>query len=1002
MIQRLLTTAGRAREVLTKAWLTRFDQHRRALRVAVACAAIVTATASHATTYVMLPDEALVDQADLIVRAVRSDSPALVTDMHTHHAFRVNETLKGLAPVADIMVSVVGSAGDPRGRGWIVAGAPTFSAGDEVVLFLRQAPDGSYRLTQFLLGAFYQSQDADGVRVLERRLAGASRLSRSGALPLPGIDARRQADQFARWIALRAAGRPAPRDYLLPDASGEKKPKARRSMLFPTFSESLDAYRRTQASGRYNLFAQRPRWQNFDAGNPVFWEAHYFGQSDMFGGGFVEFEQALASWSSVPGSNITLSFSGLTDSLEARPEGGLILFDDPFGDIGAEFSCLVGGTLAIGGPQWVIAPYIFEGQSYYPISSARIVTARGAGCFFSQNGGANGAEVFAHELGHTLGFDHSCGDFNTGDCDTVEKDQAIMRALAHGDGRGAYLGIDDIAAAAAFYPSVTDTLAGDGSAGLEYHSLTVIRSGTGSGHVRQLASGAGSASATARSLAIERPIVGGVPAASGAWPWQAAIESRWAPGSQYEFLCGGSVIAERWVLTAAHCLEVGTSAQDLRVRVGTNYLEAGGQVSSVERIAAHADFVPATFDNDIALLELTDPVGVVPVSVVSALQVDQLAAAGTIGTVTGWGALSEGGTPSPYLQQVDVPFWFMSGCRAAYGVASITANMFCAGLEEGGRDSCQGDSGGPLVYQTADGGYLQAGIVSWGGGCAQPMNPGVYTNVAEYAQWIEAITGLSVSAAAPAIDCGEVCSASYPSGTTVTLQAVSAQGSAFTGWRGACSGSGQCVVALDEAKAVEARFDLAEPAFDRSSSAWKVAEIYVATMGYAPDNEGLQYWVDALAVSAAWTPLTVAQSFFDQPLVQQRYPDSFSFGVLIDALYLNMFARSPDTAGYKYWLDELQSGRIARNQMIIALIEGGWANADATEDMLRFGNKVSVALAFADYQSANGITYSALSSADQALLRQAGAEVLESVGADGASVAAAIASLPDYFALLGL
>jgi hypothetical protein len=182
---------------------------------------------------------------------------------------------------------------------------------------------------------------------------------------------------------------------------------------------------------------------------------------------------------------------------------------------------------------------------------------------------------------------------------------------------------------------------------------------------------------------------------------------------------------------------------------------------------------------------------------------------------------------------------------------------------------------------------------------------------------------------------------------------------------------------------------------------WQVAEIYVATLGYAPDDQGLQYWIGELNANKGWTPTTVAQSFFDQPLVQAEYPADQGYGPFVTALYRHLFGRDPDVAGRDYWLAELESGRVARNQMIISLINGGWANEEAGSDMARFSNWIEVALAFAEHQSRNGIRYGALSEADQATLRRVGREVLDGVTSDTATRDAAIASIPGLLAGLG-
>ena len=187
---------------------------------------------------------------------------------------------------------------------------------------------------------------------------------------------------------------------------------------------------------------------------------------------------------------------------------------------------------------------------------------------------------------------------------------------------------------------------------------------------------------------------------------------------------------------------------------------------------------------------------------------------------------------------------------------------------------------------------------------------------------------------------------------------------------------------------------------DRSRSDWRVTEIYIATMGYAPDSEGLNYWVGEIAAKPdTWNPTTVAQSFFDQPLVQALYPAGQDPGLFVDALYQNLFGRAPDTSGRAYWLAELSSGRVQRNQMIIALINGGWDNPDAAIDMARFGNQVEVGLAFAAAQAERGILYSQLSTADQAELRRIGRELIAGVTDEDSTRTAAIASIPGLLAV---
>jgi uncharacterized repeat protein (TIGR02543 family) len=251
----------------------------------------------------------------------------------------------------------------------------------------------------------------------------------------------------------------------------------------------------------------------------------------------------------------------------------------------------------------------------------------------------------------------------------------------------------------------------------------------------------------------------------------------------------------------------------------------------------------------------------------------------------------------------------------------------------------------------------------------------------------------TVTSSPTGIDCGTICSTTFTAGTQITLSATPESGATFIGWSGACSGTtSTCTIDLTTSQQVSAAFS--DSATDRDAEGWRVTEIYIATLGYAPDNEGLQYW-NANLRTGGWTPLTVAQSFFDQPLVEAMYPADQGYGPFIEALYQNLFGRAPDQAGYDYWLGDLESGRVLRNQMIVTLIEAGWTNPDAATDMARFGHRVQVGLAFAAEQAVRGILYSNLNAEEQARLRELGAQVLEGVTADESTRDTAILAIPD-------
>jgi secreted trypsin-like serine protease len=248
--------------------------------------------------------------------------------------------------------------------------------------------------------------------------------------------------------------------------------------------------------------------------------------------------------------------------------------------------------------------------------------------------------------------------------------------------------------------------------------------------------------AAARSVASPT-IVGGNPADPGEYPWQVALVGPGQPAATGQF-CGGSLVDENWVLTAAHCTE-GAAANQIEVIVGIHDLtKQEGQRIAVSQIIMHPRYVAADFDFDVALLRLAEPAvltnTVKPIGLAAPAN-PSIYQPGVIATVTGWGTRAFGVADFPdVLHEVGVPIVSNQSCEANYaptwGAGTITNSMLCAGLPEGGKDACQGDSGGPLVVPNGQNGWLQVGIVSWGEGCATPNFPGVYANVPFLYNWI--------------------------------------------------------------------------------------------------------------------------------------------------------------------------------------------------------------------------------------------------------------------------
>jgi secreted trypsin-like serine protease len=226
-------------------------------------------------------------------------------------------------------------------------------------------------------------------------------------------------------------------------------------------------------------------------------------------------------------------------------------------------------------------------------------------------------------------------------------------------------------------------------------------------------------------------IIGGEPADFGEYPFMAALLFEPTAGNDFQKqYCGGSLIAARWVLTAAHCADFLSSPDEVAVAVNrTNLNSTEGQRIAVRSIHVHPDWDPNVISPDVALLELARPVnGVEPIQLAGPGD-DAFEAAGTLLTVIGWGNTSTTGQASfpDELREVVVPVVDDATCDTAYHGFVTVETQLCAGAK--GLDSCGGDSGGPLFATTSAGTEIQVGVVSYGIGCAKQHFPGVYAEV---------------------------------------------------------------------------------------------------------------------------------------------------------------------------------------------------------------------------------------------------------------------------------
>uniref|UniRef100_A0A8D2KKH4 Peptidase S1 domain-containing protein n=1 Tax=Urocitellus parryii TaxID=9999 RepID=A0A8D2KKH4_UROPR len=233
-------------------------------------------------------------------------------------------------------------------------------------------------------------------------------------------------------------------------------------------------------------------------------------------------------------------------------------------------------------------------------------------------------------------------------------------------------------------------------------------------------------------------IVGGRPAVRTRWPWQVSLQIN------NRHICGGSLISNQFVLTAAHCI---FGHLEYTVKLGDKDLKHRAPTSveiPVKDIVIHQYYSPlGIIEHDIALAMLAFPVNYsTHIQPVCIPEKSFLVETDTLCWVTGWGKLSELDTEraSEELQEAELNIIRHQKCnellqkRTKTKVQFTKEGMVC-GYNDEGKDSCQGDSGGPLVceYNTT---WIQVGIVSWGIGCGRFGYPGIYTEVSYYRDWI--------------------------------------------------------------------------------------------------------------------------------------------------------------------------------------------------------------------------------------------------------------------------
>jgi secreted trypsin-like serine protease len=231
---------------------------------------------------------------------------------------------------------------------------------------------------------------------------------------------------------------------------------------------------------------------------------------------------------------------------------------------------------------------------------------------------------------------------------------------------------------------------------------------------------------------IRTRIVGGQKAVPYSWPWLVSLQF---DGNHF---CGGTLIDEYHVLTAAHCLQDQDMYNSRLTVVAGLYAQSQLDPQRIQRkqianIINHVGYDENTNKDDIAIIRLTSPVTLNSYVNFACLPGTDPAINENV-IVAGWGTTSFEGNLSDDLLQANV--LVMDVCQYVYDFD--VRKQICAGNPQYTKDSCQGDSGGPLMYEV-NGQWTLSGVVSYGDECAKLYYPGVYTRVSYYTPWIRSV-----------------------------------------------------------------------------------------------------------------------------------------------------------------------------------------------------------------------------------------------------------------------
>jgi hypothetical protein len=388
---------------------------------------------SAATTAIMLSDEDLISSSRVIllgdVVSTKAQWDLNHDNINTYVKVKVSRVLKGQLQNEHIVFKQLGGALGEDAT--VIFGAPEYKAGQRLLLFLDTARDGTLRVAQLFQGKYDVVDDSrTGALRVERKVdKGAVNLL--GASEGSNITNSSTLTRFTKKIRRVLRARAA--DVSASDANGDQAP------IVETPPEYIDDVAQGPAgeiTPQYT-FLGTYRWFEPDTGQPVVYRINP-ASAPIAGGGTSEMNQAFAAWTNVQTTALVLQNGGSTTMFGFRQDGvSAISYNDPLDQMSDPVGC--SGTLAIGGVTSAGGgTRVIGGMTFSHIFEGDVVFNRNFACFLGVS--VNLAEVATHEIGHSIGFGHSADA------------AAIMYATAHGGGRGASLGSDDVAAVSFLYP----------------------------------------------------------------------------------------------------------------------------------------------------------------------------------------------------------------------------------------------------------------------------------------------------------------------------------------------------------------------------------------------------------------------------------------------------------------------------------------------------------------------------------------------------------------------